>query len=147
MTSVYFYIFSTVYIIVEFSVVNDYMCIAAAPPTPSPSPLHKAIHICTTTTPGMYSHTLFVCMIIPAPPPFLAPEDPSVPVLALIRLLYVLNQHWTDLYQVSCLKGGAHCMHQSQGIAASPIVPPIEFINQKLSAKAMRQLQGVYCIT
>ncbi|XP_065888621.1 E3 ubiquitin-protein ligase TRIP12-like isoform X2 [Dysidea avara] len=77
-----------------------------APPTPSPSPLHKAIHICTTTTP--------------------APEDPSVPVLALIRLLYVLNQHWTDLYQ---------------GIAASPIVPPIEFINQKLSAKAMRQLQ------
>lgn len=99
---------------------------------------------------GLHCHcsrwlaTPIICVLL-APPT--APDDPSLPVLTLIRLLFFLNHHWTDLYQVGQM-GGADCMYntsQPQGIAASPIVPQIEFINQKLSAKAMRQLQGTLC--
>ena len=52
-------------------------------------------------TPSKWMHIL-------APPA--APDDPSLPVLSLIRLLFYLNTHWTDLYQVSCV-GGANSVH------------------------------------
>lgn len=56
----------------------------------------------------------------------LAPEDPSLPVIRLMKVLYTLNSHWTDLYE---------------GIGGSPIAPVGDFINSKLNAKATRQLQ------
>ena len=31
---------------------------------------------------------------------FLVSDDPSLPVIQLMKVLYALNNHWTDLYQV-----------------------------------------------
>lgn len=56
----------------------------------------------------------------------IASGEPSLPILRLLKALYSLNVHWTDLYP---------------GLAGNPILPFGEFINNKLTAKATRQLQ------
>lgn len=53
-------------------------------------------------------------------------QDPSLEVLCLIRVLNALNRYWASLYI---------------GIEQKNIIPQSEFINNKLAAKASRQLQ------
>lgn len=53
-------------------------------------------------------------------------SDPSLEVLALLRVLHALNRHYGSLYPPACY----------------PIpLPTTEFTNLKLTAKANRQLQ------
>ncbi|XP_069194936.1 E3 ubiquitin-protein ligase TRIP12 isoform X14 [Procambarus clarkii] len=53
-------------------------------------------------------------------------SDPSIEVLALLRVLHALNRHYGSLYPTACYP--------------SPL-PTAEFTNLKLTAKANRQLQ------
>jgi E3 ubiquitin-protein ligase TRIP12 len=53
-------------------------------------------------------------------------KDASAPIINLLRILWSLNNHWNDLYN---------------GFPGNPIVAPSEFISNKLTAKATRQLQ------
>lgn len=52
--------------------------------------------------------------------------DPSIEVICLVRVLYYLNGHWQKYFD---LQPTFHILH------------PLEFINNKLTAKATRQLQ------
>lgn len=78
-----------------------------------------------------------------------------MPIIRLIHALYVLNTHWADLYPVSLTQSSpalvtdadltrdvTFSFHRVQGLAGNPVVPLSEFINNKLTAKANRQLQG-----
>ncbi|XP_038209135.1 E3 ubiquitin-protein ligase TRIP12 isoform X3 [Zerene cesonia] len=56
-------------------------------------------------------------------------RDASLPALSLLRALHALSRHWHTLYRAACLPD-----HR-------PLVPNSEFINNKLAAKANRQLQ------
>ncbi|XP_050045361.1 E3 ubiquitin-protein ligase TRIP12 isoform X2 [Dermacentor andersoni] len=58
-------------------------------------------------------------------------QDPSLPVIALLRVVYALSQHWGYLYEL-------HSYH--------PALPRSEFVNSKLTAKANRQLQDPLAI-
>ncbi|XP_050539667.1 E3 ubiquitin-protein ligase TRIP12 isoform X2 [Daktulosphaira vitifoliae] len=60
-------------------------------------------------------------------PEYVQVQDPSLPVLSLLRVLYALNRYWTSLYPSQ--------LHNNS------IIPFNEFINVKISAKANRQLQ------
>lgn len=53
-------------------------------------------------------------------------KDPSLEVLALLRVLHTLNRYWGNLYELSTY---------------NPVLSSAEFINHKLTAKANRQLQ------
>ena len=35
-------------------------------------------------------------------------DDPSLPLLRLMKILYSLNSHWTDLYQVNLCSSSGH---------------------------------------
>ncbi|XP_065056615.1 E3 ubiquitin-protein ligase TRIP12-like [Rhopilema esculentum] len=58
-------------------------------------------------------------------------SDPSLETICLMRLLYYLNIHWGDLYEI-------HQPHATVSVN--------EFINAKLSAKVSRQLQDPLAI-
>lgn len=58
-------------------------------------------------------------------------QDPSLPVIALLRVVYALSQHWGHLYELH---------------SYLPAVPRSEFVNSKLTAKANRQLQDPLAI-
>lgn len=58
-------------------------------------------------------------------------QDPSLPVIALLRVVYALSQHWGYLYE----------LHSYQSA-----LPRSEFVNSKLTAKANRQLQDPLAI-
>uniref|UniRef100_A0A023FVJ0 E3 ubiquitin-protein ligase n=1 Tax=Amblyomma parvum TaxID=251391 RepID=A0A023FVJ0_AMBPA len=64
-------------------------------------------------------------------PESVAIQDPSLPVIALLRVVYSLSQHWGHLYE----------LHSYQ-----PALPRSEFANSKLTAKANRQLQDPLAI-
>lgn len=53
-------------------------------------------------------------------------DDPSLEVLALLRVLHALNRHWGFLYRL---------------VDYRPILATTDFVNTKLTAKANRQLQ------
>lgn len=53
-------------------------------------------------------------------------KDPSLEVLALLRVLHALSRHWGSLYP---------------SISSTTLLPASEFVNVKLAAKANRQLQ------
>ena len=53
-------------------------------------------------------------------------QDASLEVLCLLRILNALNRYWSTLYP---------------SIEYRPIIPPTEFLNSKIAAKANRQLQ------
>ncbi|KAE9544593.1 hypothetical protein AGLY_000135 [Aphis glycines] len=60
-------------------------------------------------------------------PEYVQIQDPSLPVLSLLRVLNAINRYWTSLYPTQ--------LHNNS------IIPFNEFINVKISAKANRQLQ------
>ncbi|XP_025418550.1 E3 ubiquitin-protein ligase TRIP12 [Sipha flava] len=60
-------------------------------------------------------------------PDYVQIQDPSLPVLSLLRVLNAINRYWTSLYPTQ--------LHNNS------IIPFNEFINVKISAKANRQLQ------
>ncbi|XP_060862971.1 E3 ubiquitin-protein ligase TRIP12 isoform X1 [Metopolophium dirhodum] len=60
-------------------------------------------------------------------PEYVQIQDPSLPVLSLLRVLNAINRYWTSLYPTQ--------LHNDS------IIPFSEFINVKISAKANRQLQ------
>ncbi|CAH1991222.1 unnamed protein product [Acanthoscelides obtectus] len=53
-------------------------------------------------------------------------QDASLEVLCLLRILNALNIYWTHLYPA---------------VEHRHIIPPVEFLNSKIAAKASRQLQ------
>ena len=53
-------------------------------------------------------------------------QDASLEVLCLLRILHALNMYWNTLYPL---------------VEYKHIVPPPEFLNSKIAAKASRQLQ------
>ncbi|XP_072379801.1 E3 ubiquitin-protein ligase TRIP12 isoform X1 [Diabrotica undecimpunctata] len=53
-------------------------------------------------------------------------QDASLDVLCLLRILNALNMYWTYLYP---------------SVEYKAILPPLEFLNSKIAAKASRQLQ------
>ena len=59
-------------------------------------------------------------------PRFLNLQDPSLDVLCLLRVLHALNRYWGSLYPSTYYH---------------PIIPQVEFVNSKLTAKVNRQLQ------
>lgn len=67
------------------------------------------------------SHLLSACE-----PQNFTTSDPSIEVISLMKALHVLNSHWTTLYE-----------EQSSRV----FLPCSEFINNKLAAKVVRQLQ------
>lgn len=83
----------------------------------------------------------------------LSVKDSSMYSLALIRALHNLNRYWGSLYDVSLLPRSPLLLPLDvmsspyamrfllQMITYKPVVPPIEFISSKLTAKANRQLQ------
>ncbi|KAL5476128.1 hypothetical protein EMCRGX_G026036 [Ephydatia muelleri] len=74
------------------------------------SPLHRALKECASME-------------------FKDAEDPSLPVIRLMNVLFQLNCHWADLYE---------------GVAGNPLAAQNEFVNNKLTAKAVRQLQDPF---
>ncbi|XP_052815932.1 E3 ubiquitin-protein ligase TRIP12-like isoform X2 [Mya arenaria] len=61
-------------------------------------------------------------------PAFVTVQDPSLDVIALLRILHAFNRCWATVYEVP-----SHF--------AKPVLPKPEFISSKLMAKANRQLQ------
>jgi len=66
-------------------------------------------------------------------PSILPPSDPASSVLQLLWLLHLLSEHWRCLFDVSELPEST-----SQG---APALSSLSFLNLKLNAKLMRQLQ------
>ncbi|XP_066136022.1 E3 ubiquitin-protein ligase TRIP12 isoform X11 [Saccopteryx bilineata] len=64
--------------------------------------------------------------LIPAPPENITFEDPSLDVILLLRVLHAISRYWYYLYDNAMCK---------------EIIPTSEFNNNKLTAKANRQLQ------
>jgi E3 ubiquitin-protein ligase TRIP12 len=58
--------------------------------------------------------------------------DPSLDVINLLRVLFLLNQNWGFFYQLPC--------------AYQPPLTQNDFVNNKLAAKANRQLQDPFMI-
>lgn len=56
-------------------------------------------------------------------------SDPSLLALSLLRALHAISRHWHTLYRAVCLPD------------QRPLLPNSDFINNKLAAKANRQLQ------
>ncbi|XP_018423860.1 PREDICTED: E3 ubiquitin-protein ligase TRIP12 isoform X1 [Nanorana parkeri] len=64
--------------------------------------------------------------LIPTPPENITFDDPSLDVVILLRVLHAISRYWYYLYDNALCK---------------EIIPTVEFINSKLTAKANRQLQ------
>ncbi|CAH1781422.1 unnamed protein product [Owenia fusiformis] len=64
--------------------------------------------------------------LVPVLPPTFCGKDPSVDVLALLRVIHALNRHWGSLYQCSTYQA---------------VLSSVEYVSSKLAAKANRQLQ------
>lgn len=60
-------------------------------------------------------------------PAFVTVQDASLDVIALLRILHAFNRYWSTMYEVPC--------------PVNPVLPYIEFLSSKLTAKANRQLQ------
>ncbi|KAL4220729.1 Ubiquitin-protein ligase [Mactra antiquata] len=61
-------------------------------------------------------------------PAFVTVQDPSLEVIALLRILHAFNRFWSTVYEVP-------------SYYSKPILSKSEFISSKLTAKANRQLQ------
>ena len=72
------------------------------------------------------SKSVLESQLNPTLPTSVTVRDPSLEVLALLRVLYALNRHYGLLYPPALYK---------------PPIPIAEFTNMKLTAKANRQLQ------
>ncbi|KAM4693958.1 E3 ubiquitin-protein ligase TRIP12 isoform 3-T6 [Discoglossus pictus] len=64
--------------------------------------------------------------LISAPPENITFDDPSLDVVLLLRVLHAISRYWYYLYE---------------NAACKEIIPTLEFMNSKLTAKANRQLQ------
>ncbi|XP_075426312.1 E3 ubiquitin-protein ligase TRIP12 isoform X2 [Ascaphus truei] len=64
--------------------------------------------------------------LLSAPPENITFDDPSLDVVVLLRVLHAISRYWYYLYDNAVCK---------------EIIPTVEFINSKLTAKANRQLQ------
>ncbi|XP_071085244.1 E3 ubiquitin-protein ligase TRIP12-like isoform X2 [Haliotis cracherodii] len=82
--------------------------------------LHKDSH-CSVIVPLLNA---FLTDKLPA---FVTVQDPSLDVVALLRVLHSLNRLWATLFEVSFFP--------------SPVLPASDFTSNKLTAKANRQLQ------
>ncbi|KAK3095400.1 hypothetical protein FSP39_014206 [Pinctada imbricata] len=60
-------------------------------------------------------------------PAFVTVQDPSLDVIALLRILHAFNRYWSTMYEVP--------------FSTKPVLPYNEFLSSKLTAKANRQLQ------
>ncbi|XP_066267756.1 E3 ubiquitin-protein ligase TRIP12-like isoform X2 [Branchiostoma lanceolatum] len=65
-------------------------------------------------------------LLVPTLPGNVRIDDPSLEVICLMRVIHALNRYWFTLFENAPTK---------------PILPPTDFINSKLTAKATRQLQ------
>ncbi|XP_052218873.1 E3 ubiquitin-protein ligase TRIP12-like isoform X2 [Dreissena polymorpha] len=61
-------------------------------------------------------------------PAFVTVQDPSVDVIALLRILHAFNRYWATVYEVP-------------SYYAKPVLGKSDFVSSKLTAKANRQLQ------
>ncbi|XP_014682020.1 PREDICTED: E3 ubiquitin-protein ligase TRIP12-like [Priapulus caudatus] len=64
--------------------------------------------------------------LAPTLPEVTTTRDPSLDVIALLRVLYTINRYWGTLYELPTYE---------------PVVAAAEFVNHKITAKANRQLQ------